>query len=372
MIRAELTQAGVRQAAISLEGVTKRFGGFRAVDDVTLEIGEGEFFSLLGPSGCGKTTCLRMMAGFEQPDSGAVRLGSRDVTGTPANRRPVNLVFQSYELFPHMTVFDNVAFGLKIKRVGRTEIEARVTRTLESVTAAHLAARYPRELSGGQQQRIALARALVNEPGVLLLDEPLSALDVKLRKQMQQELKQIQHRLGTTFVYVTHDQEEAFVMSDRIAVMNEGRILQVAVPREIYERPATRFVADFVGSLNVFPFRMDERAAGLATMLVEDGQRIVAKLDASGRAATHLGVRPERIRVQLAETAEASATRLVGVVESIDYFGTSTRLQVATAAVGVVVCESANTGTAVPEQGERVSLTWDLDAAFGLPPEDAR
>src|SRR5438128_4940237 len=237
--------------AIALEGVSKGFGETRAVRDVTLAIGEGEFFSLLGPSGCGKTTTLRMIAGFEVPDEGRVLLHGKDVTSTLPSRRPVNMVFQQYALFPHMSVYDNVAFGLKVKRVPRAEHRDRVHEMLRVVSLEGMDKRRARQLSGGQQQRVALARALVNRPAALLLDEPLGALDVKLRKHMQLELKRIQHDLGTTFVYVTHDQEEALAMSDRIAVMNGGRVEQLGTPREIYEHPASDFVADFVGTVNV-------------------------------------------------------------------------------------------------------------------------
>src|ERR671937_2643214 len=246
------------RVAIALDRVGKRFGGVSAVTDVSLEIGDGEFFSLLGPSGCGKTTTLRMIAGFERPDTGRIVLQGDDVTEVPANRRAVNMVFQQYALFPHMSVYDNVAFGLKVKRVPRSEHRQRVQEMLRVVSLEGLDRRRARQLSGGQQQRVALARALVNRPAALLLDEPLGALDVKLRKQMQLELKRIQLELGTTFVYVTHDQEEALSMSDRIAIMNNGVVDQIGIPREVYERPATAFVADFVGVLNAIDFRIDE------------------------------------------------------------------------------------------------------------------
>src|SRR5438876_4152401 len=252
--------------AIGLVGVSKRFGTHAAVDDVTLEIGEGEFFSLLGPSGCGKTTTLRMVAGFELPDAGRIVLKGNDVTTVPANRRPVNLVFQQYALFPHMSIFDNVAFGLRLKRVPKPELRTRVLEMLEVVSLQGLEQRRPRQLSGGQQQRVALARALVNRPAALLLDEPLGALDVKLRKQMQLELKRIQHELGTTFVYLTHDQAEALAMSDRIAVMNGWCVEQTGDPREIDDRPRTAFVADFIGSLNAFDLRIDELVGHNALM----------------------------------------------------------------------------------------------------------
>src|SRR6186713_367797 len=239
------------RVAIALEGVSKRFGKAEAVRDVSLEIAEGEFFSLLGPSGCGKTTTLRMIAGFEEPDEGRVILQGRDVTSVFSNRRPVNMVFQQYALFPHMSIYDNVAFGLKVKRVPRQEHRGRVLDILRVVELEGLESRRPRQLSGGQQQRVALARALVNSPAALLLDEPLGALDVKLRKQMQLQLKAIQHDLGLTFVHVTHDQEEAMTMADAIAVMNRGKIEQLGTPSELYERPATAFVAGFLGVSNL-------------------------------------------------------------------------------------------------------------------------
>src|SRR6187399_3634855 len=263
------------RVAIALEGVSKRFGKAEAVSDVSLEIGEGEFFSLLGPSGCGKTTTLRMIAGFEEPDEGRVILQGRDVTSVFSNRRPVNMVFQQYALFPHMSIYDNVAFGLKVKKVPRAEHAGRVKEMLRIVELEGLEKRKPRQLSGGQQQRVALARALVNSPAALLLDEPLGALDVKLRKQMQLELKAIQNDLGTTFVYVTHDQEEALAMSDRIAVMNRGRVEQIGGPREIYERPETPFVADFIGSLNALELTVDEIVGGYAVSRVGEDERVV-------------------------------------------------------------------------------------------------
>src|SRR5438128_384652 len=268
------------KTGISIERVTKRFGKVDAVHDVSLTIGEGEFFSLLGPSGCGKTTTLRMIAGFETPDAGRILLQGRDVTAVAPNRRPVNMVFQQYALFPHMSIYDNVAFGLKVKRVPKAEHHDRVHDLLRVVALEGMERRRPRQLSGGQQQRVALARALVNRPAALLLDEPLGALDVKLRKQMQLELKRIQNELGTTFVYVTHDQDEALAMSDRIAVMNNGRVEQLGSPREVYEQPTTAFVADFIGSLNSFELTIDELVGGYAVMRLGEGQRIVVSVGA--------------------------------------------------------------------------------------------
>ena len=283
-----------RSVGIALEGVSKRFGKTAAVSDVTLAIDEGEFFSLLGPSGCGKTTTLRMIAGFEVPDEGRIVLQGRDVTAVAPNKRPLNMVFQQYALFPHMSVHDNVAFGLKVKRVPRREHGDRIREILRVVALEGLERRRPQQLSGGQQQRVALARALVNRPAALLLDEPLGALDVKLRRQMQSELKRIQHELGTTFVYVTHDQEEALAMSDRIAVMNGGKVDQIGGPREIYEHPQTAFVADFIGSLNAFDITVDELVGGFAVARPAAGERVVVAVepgvrrgrDAAGRRAS--------------------------------------------------------------------------------------
>jgi ABC-type Fe3+/spermidine/putrescine transport system ATPase subunit len=281
-------------ATIKLDNVTKTFDGrVLAVDQVTLDIAAGEFFSLLGPSGCGKTTSLRMIAGFELPDSGRVHVAGRDITDLPVHKRDMGMVFQSYALFPHRTVAENVAFGLRMREVPRPEIERRVKAALAQVALTGLEERKPGQLSGGQQQRVALARALVVEPPVLLCDEPLGALDRKLRQQMQFELKELQKRLGVTLVFVTHDQEEALAMSDRIAVMNHGRVEQVGAPTEIYERPRTRFVADFIGEINI--------------------------LEEPGRT---LALRPEKIRL-VRESA-----RLRGTVETANFLGGSTLLRV--------------------------------------------
>jgi spermidine/putrescine transport system ATP-binding protein len=311
-------------SAIELESVVKRYGDHNAVDGVSLSIAEGEFFSLLGPSGCGKTTTLRMIAGFVQPDEGRILLHGNDVTTVPPNKRPVNLVFQQYALFPHMTVYDNVAFGLSVKRVPRREHGDRVNEILRVVALEGYEKRRPRQLSGGQQQRVALARALVNRPAALLLDEPLGALDVKLRRHMQLELKRIQHELGTTFVYVTHDQEEALAMSDRIAVMNGGLVEQVGNPREIYETPASDFVADFVGTVNVLDL-------------------------AGGRVS----VRPERIRI-LREGGQ-----LDGVVADVVYLGVYRQFHVDTTAGRVVSVRLSDEPLDHVEAGSAVSLSWD-------------
>jgi spermidine/putrescine transport system ATP-binding protein len=284
--------------AVDLIHVTKRFGDFVAVDDLVLQIKDGEFFSLLGPSGCGKTTTLRMIAGFEQPTSGQISIHGQQVAGIPAHRRPVNTVFQSYALFPHMTVAQNVAFGLEMQKVPGAEIKRRVAEALELVQLPRLGARKPGQLSGGQQQRVALARALVNRPEVLLLDEPLGALDMKLRKAMQLELKQIQSEVGITFIYVTHDQEEALTMSDRIAVMHDGLVQQVGEPWRIYEHPTNRFVADFIGETNFIPGRIDA-LNGFATVDVS-GVKVLADTDGrevSTQQAVTVAVRPEKINI---------------------------------------------------------------------------
>src|SRR5881227_3776885 len=319
----------LRRAAIGLVGVSKRFGKHAAVEDVTLEIAEGEFFSLLGPSGCGKTTTLRMVAGFERPDTGRITLQGNDVTRVPANRRAVNMVFQQYALFPHMSVYDNVAFGLKVKRVPRAEHRERVHEMLRIVSLEGYDQRRARQLSGGQQQRVALARALVNRPAALLLDEPLGALDVKLRKQMQLELKRIQHELGTTFVYVTHDQEEALAMSDRIAVINGGRVEQTGSPREIYEHPRTAFVADFIGSLNALDLTIDELVGGYAVARFGDDERVVVPVGAGRRTGeeVRVAVRPERVQIG---PALDGGSRLEGTIAELVFLGMYTQFHVDT------------------------------------------
>jgi spermidine/putrescine transport system ATP-binding protein len=354
------------RAAIGLVGVSKRFGAVGAVDDVSLEIGEGEFFSLLGPSGCGKTTTLRMVAGFELPDTGHIVLQGNDVTKVPANRRAVNMVFQQYALFPHMSVYANVAFGLKVKRVPRAEHRERVHEMLRVVSLEGYDQRRARQLSGGQQQRVALARALVNRPAALLLDEPLGALDVKLRKQMQLELKRIQHELGTTFVYVTHDQEEALAMSDRIAVMNGGRVEQTGSPREIYEHPSTAFVADFIGSLNAFDLRIDELVGTNAVMRLGESQRIVVPVGGDHRPGETLrvAVRPERVQIEAAGSPVLDGgSRIEGTIADVVFLGMYTQFHVETG-VGRLVCHRlADESLAANEAGARVSLSWEPEQA---------
>jgi len=301
------------QPAVELSGVTRRFGVLAAVDRVSLAIEEGEFFSLLGPSGCGKSTTLRMIGGFELPSDGEVRIRGVRMNEVPPHRRPTNMVFQQLGLFPHLTVFDNVAFGLRLAKVGRREIANRVARQLEIVNLTGLDRRYPDQLSGGQQQRVAIARALTNEPSVLLLDEPLGALDLRLRQKMQAELKAIQRRLRTTFVYVTHDQGEAFAMSDRIGIMNHGRLEQVDTPKAIYRRPATEFVADFVGETNLVRGRVARVEGGVA--LVEGlglSFSVPAETAAAG-SAVMLSIRPEHVRLARAPVGVAGGVTVRGV-----------------------------------------------------------
>jgi spermidine/putrescine transport system ATP-binding protein len=354
------------RAAIGLVGVSKRFGGVGAVDDVSLEIEEGEFFSLLGPSGCGKTTTLRMVAGFELPDAGRIVLQGADVTGVPANRRPVNMVFQQYALFPHMSVYDNVAFGLKVKRVPRSQHAGRVHEILRIVSLEGFEKRRARQLSGGQQQRVALARALVNLPAALLLDEPLGALDVKLRKHMQLELKRIQHDLGTTFVYVTHDQEEALAMSDRIAVMNGGRVEQIGSPREIYDRPRTAFVADFIGSLNALDLTVDELVGAYAVMRLGTDERVVVPVPSEQRAGdkVRVAVRPEQVQIGPIGSAVANGgSRLDGTLSEVVFLGMYTQFHVDTGAGRVVSHRLADESLARFERGARVTISWESDDA---------
>ena len=323
--------------AVEVREVTKRFPGpsgrpgdeVIAVDHVTLQIRDGEFFSMLGPSGCGKTTTLRMIAGFEHPTVGEIYINRNPMGLTPPYQRNTNMVFQNYALFPHMDIARNVAFGLEMKKVAKADIARRVQEVLEMVRLPGFGPRRPNQLSGGQQQRIALARALVNRPEVLLLDEPLGALDLKLRKEMQLELKTLQQEVGITFVYVTHDQEEALTMSDRIAVMQRGKVLQVGTPTEIYERPSCRFVADFIGDTNFLDGVVAEQVDELVTVLVDGGLRVVALSDDVLTPGTQVtvAVRPEKIRL-LPHPARGEHNSFPVEVEQVVYVGTDTRFRV--------------------------------------------
>jgi spermidine/putrescine transport system ATP-binding protein len=363
------TAAG--QAAIELVGVAKEFhaGGetITAVRGVDLAIRQGEFFSMLGPSGCGKTTTMRMIAGFEEPTRGIVQLDGQDVTGVSPNKRDVNMVFQSYALFPHMDVFDNVAFGLRRKKVARDEVARRVGQMLEIVDLAGRDSRRPRELSGGQQQRVALARALVNNPRALLLDEPLGALDLKLRQAMQVELKRIQREVGITFVYVTHDQNEALTMSDRIAVMKDGAIEHLGSPREIYEHPKTKFVAGFIGTSNLLSGQVTSVDNGSAMLDLGDGQRVIVPLrgvEAAIGSEVELTVRPEKIT--LAESVAPVGCSLRGTVTEVVYLGTSTSFTVTTTTGADMVVFQQNVATTEREltRGESVCLSWDPEHSY--------
>lgn len=357
-------------AVITLEGVRKEFGDYVAVQPTDLSIAHGEFFSLLGPSGCGKTTTLRMIAGFEQPTAGRLLLSGHDVSRVPAHKRSVNTVFQQYALFPHMTVRQNIAYGLKVKKVPRAELDRRVDAMLTTVHLANLGSRRPSELSGGQQQRVALARALVNEPDALLLDEPLGALDLKLRQAMQFELKRIQQELGLAFVYVTHDQDEALTMSDRIAVMNLGRIEQIGSPTEIYEAPATVFVANFIGQANLWPGAIAPHSAPVAAQASEASYQVNVlgtTIDAVGEpidaTRTTVLVRPERITVIPAETAvpgRSVAVTATGIV----FQGPVLRLDsVADDGAAVVAHLGPDAATAHIRPGDRLTLGWAAGAA---------
>jgi spermidine/putrescine transport system ATP-binding protein len=356
-------------ADVRLEHVTKRFGETTAVDDVVLEVFHGEFFSLLGPSGCGKTTTLSVIGGFETPTSGTVYLGDRDVSQVAPYKRDVNTVFQSYALFPHLNVFDNIAFGLRRRRLRKDEISARVGEALRLVDLPGFEQRTPAQLSGGQQQRIALARALVNEPRVLLLDEPLGALDLKLRKQMQLELKRIQQDVGITFLYVTHDQEEAMVMSNRLAVMNTGKIEQLGSPEEVYERPSTDFVASFLGASNLIGARVVERRASGYAQVKLDGGGVVSVLGdrlPQGRDTVKVGVRPEKVRLQAsAGEPELGHNSLTGKVVSASYLGVSHQYTIDGPGGATVSVYVQNLGASHPPVlGETVRLVWLPDHTF--------
>jgi spermidine/putrescine transport system ATP-binding protein len=343
-------------ADVTLVDVVKRFDEAVAVDHVSLEVPHGSFFALLGPSGCGKTTTLRMIGGFEEPTEGHILLGDREVVGLPPYKRDVNTVFQSYALFPHMSIADNISFGLERRGVAKGDIKSRVAEMLELVGLGAFGNRKPRQLSGGQQQRVALARALVNNPRVLLLDEPLGALDLKLRKQMQLELKRIQHEVGITFVHVTHDQEEAMTMADTIAVMNQGRIEQLGRPEELYERPATSFVAGFLGASNLLPCTVE----GPDSVRLDSGELLRAQVDGrTGRVAA--GVRPEKITLG----AGGGSNELPGTIAETAYIGVATQVVVRTAAGTVhVFAQNIDAGGRVPAPGSNVILSWAPESTF--------
>ncbi|HEX4305650.1 MAG TPA: ABC transporter ATP-binding protein [Solirubrobacterales bacterium] len=357
----EPASATAQMPSVALRNVTKRFDTFAAVDDLSLELGQGEFFTLLGPSGCGKTTTLRMIAGFERPTSGEIAIEGEDVAALPPHKRPTNTVFQSYALFPHLSVEKNVAFGLKRQKVGKDEIEQRVATELQRVGLAREAGRRPSQLSGGMQQRVALARALVNLPKVLLLDEPLGALDLKLRKGLQVELKRIQREVGITFVYVTHDQEEALTMSDRIAVMNRGHVEQISIPEEVYDRPKTSFVAGFIGVSNLMPARV----VGPGRVKLDSGPEVAADTGALGAGdGCAAVVRPEKLKVTMAgEGVDADGEPQVeGIVESSLYLGTATQIAVNLGGEVRMTVLIPNADESerqrLPGGGAKVTLSW--------------
>jgi len=351
---------------LTLKNLTKRFGDFVAVDDLDLVIPEGSFFALLGPSGCGKTTTLRMVAGLEEPSSGSIFIGNTDITYEKPYKRPVNTVFQNYALFPHLTIYENVAFGLR--RRGVKDVDAQVQKALELVELTHLSSRKPNQLSGGQQQRIALARAIVNRPALLLLDEPLGALDLKLRRAMQIELKWIQTEVGITFVHVTHDQEEAMTMADTIAVMNEGKIEQMGSPADLYDNPRTSFVANFLGQSNLIKGSIVD-ASGDNKVVDIFGTKITlpAARNHAHDSSVLLGIRPEKIRIQPAGTSMNGNILTGGVISDASYIGVSTQYQVEMPwGQELMVFEQNDDGTPPLAKGDAVTISWEPIFTFGL------
>ena len=358
--------------SVRLKHMVKTFGDVRAVDDLTLEIHDGEFLSLLGPSGCGKTTTLRMLGGFEEPTSGTIYFGDVNVTDLPPYRRDVNTVFQSYALFPHLSVADNIAFGLRRKGVSKAQARLRVDEMLSLVDLEGRGDRKPNQLSGGQQQRVALARALVNQPKLLLLDEPMSALDAKLRKTMQLELKRIQSQVGITFLYVTHDQEEAMTMSDRIVVMNRGRIEGIGSPRDVYEQPSTEFVATFLGASNLLAATLEPSSGDIAVTSHAYGtfRSPAARTPQGLTGAVKVGVRPEKIQIQpQGATVNSADNSLTGRVLVSTFTGVGNQYVVAAPHGEEFVVYAQNSGQAyVPRSGEEVLLTWPVEHTFVVQP----
>ena len=361
---------------VRLERVTKDFGETVAVDDLSLDIPEGEFFSMLGPSGCGKTTTLRMIGGFEEPTRGTIYLKGRDVTDLPPYKRDVNTVFQSYALFPHLDVYENVAFGLRRKKVDKSQITTRVKESMRLVDLLGFEKRKPAQMSGGQQQRVALARALVNSPKVLLLDEPLGALDLKLRKQMQLELKRIQTEVGITFIYVTHDQEEAMTMSDRLAVMRQGKIEQIGPPEEVYENPQTEFVASFLGASNMLEGELKESANGVAAVLLGGGDVVHLPADRAPfrtGASVKVGVRPEKVHIAPEDDSEVPSgyNSISGLLRMSTYIGVSHQYKVEGPGGHTITVWVQNLGTTPPPHpGERVRLSWQWEHTFAVLPQE--
>lgn len=362
------TRAGA--ATVRLEHLTKEFEGSTAVDDLSLELDAGEFFALLGPSGCGKTTTLRMLGGFEKPTSGKIFVGGEDVTWTPSYKRDINTVFQSYALFPHLNVFENVAFGLRRKNVDKAEITKLVEEHLDLLGLGGFGRRPSTQLSGGQQQRVALARALVNRPRVLLLDEPMGALDAKIRKTMQLELKRIQREVGITFLYVTHDQDEAMALGDRLAVMRSGRYEDLGAPQRVYDQPATQFVAEFLGACNLLPVTYD--ASGLR---LPDGSYVLARpgtMERTPSLVAQVGVRPEKMTIlQDASNIESGPNRITAVVTTITYLGASSEYELETSWGGHLQVVAQNIDDRQIRVGDSVVVTWSEAHGFWLPAANA-
>jgi spermidine/putrescine transport system ATP-binding protein len=362
-------------AAVRLENVTKQFKGMVAVDNLSLELAQGEFFALLGPSGCGKTTTLRMVGGFEQPSSGKIFLGGEDITWTPPYRRDVNTVFQSYALFPHLSVYDNVAFGLRRKGVDKNKISSLVQEHLELLGLGGFGPRPSTQLSGGQQQRVALARALVNQPRVLLLDEPMGALDAKIRKTMQLELKRIQREVGITFLYVTHDQDEAMALGDRLAVMHSGKYEDLGEPQRVYDQPATQFVAEFLGACNLLPVTPDHDQLKLP-----DGAIIGARpgsMKATPQLIRQVGVRPEKMQLRRAGADDHSqgasgVNQVSATVNSVVYLGATSEYELTTSWGGDLHILAQNINDADRfRPGDQIQATWLVEHGFALPAADA-
>jgi spermidine/putrescine transport system ATP-binding protein len=381
IVRARVPPGGVRPNVptidVKLVDVVKKFGEAVAVDHINLEVQDGEFFSLLGPSGCGKTTTLRMIGGFEEPTSGLIELQGQDVTWLPPYKRNVNTVFQNYALFPHLTIFENVAFGLRRKGTKDSEVKSRVRDMLALVELPGFEARKPTQISGGQAQRVALARALINKPAVLLLDEPLGALDLKLRKQMQVELKRIQQEVGITFIYVTHDQEEAMTMSDRIAVMNKGKYEQLGEPEVLYEHPMTRFVAGFLGVSNLLPGSVEDNDGTYTAVRLDDDTRVRAPRSLVGDVANvSVGVRPEKIRLHDEKADPPTGhNHMSGVIRDASYLGVSTQYLVEARGGARIMVYEQNVERATKAElwapGEAVQLTWSPDHTFVVTDEPA-
>ncbi len=358
----------MEKVIVWIGNVSKKFGSVTAIDNISLEVYSGEFFSILGPSGCGKTTLLRLIAGLESPDIGEIHLKGKPITSVPPYQRDVNMVFQNYALFPHMNIYENISFGLKLKGMKKSEISDKVSRILEMVNLHKMEHRKPKQLSGGEQQRVALARALVNEPSVLLLDEPLGALDLKLRKQMQIELKDLQKRLGITFIYVTHDQEEALTMSDRIAIMSCGRLEQLGTPSQVYEEPKTEFVANFIGISNIFSGVLTNGNGSTLTLKTPDGLEIKALYTNGNYPEKAIAmVRPEKILITLSQPKDENINLLYGEIENIVYLGTVIQFIMDMNGRKLVVLDKNHDKKLKFSIKQKVFASWDISSTVLMP-----